>query len=92
MCGSCGCYLFLSGRSRNRRFFTIIAPLWLGMIIISSFVVEALGATVATGPHQSEPTFAAGLFMIFALFVASIAVSGRLEEVLAIDPPKDDLT
>lgn len=62
------------------------------MIIILPFVFEALDASVATGLNQGEPAFGPDLFTIFAVFIARFAAGGRLEEVLAIDPPEDDLT
>ena len=84
LCGTCGMHLFLTGNSRNRRFFFVLAPAFFAVIVISSTIFNWLGWVVPEGPNKGDPTFGAFLLMVIAIFSVISALSGRREEVKSV--------
>ncbi|WP_238364075.1 hypothetical protein [Mesobacterium pallidum] len=88
-CHACGAFLYCTGRGRFRRFFAVTVPVFFAVIIVTSFLLEALGMTVETGPKPGEPTFIGGLLMVATLILVVNSIQGRLEDIAATDPLPD---
>ncbi len=80
-CSNCSALLFLPGTSRNRRFFLVIVPTSLAIIISMSFLFKMLSWEVSSGPNSGEPTFGGFILLVTVLFLTISAISGRLEKI-----------
>lgn len=84
LCGTCGTHLYLTGKSRNRRFFFLLVPVFFAVMVLASIAFDWLGWVITEGPNKGEPTFGAGVLMVIMIFSVISAISGRWEEVESV--------
>lgn len=84
LCGTCGTHLFLTGKSRNRRFFFLLVPVFFAVMVLTSIAFGLLGWVITEGPNKGEPTFGTGVLMVIMIFIALSAINGRQEEVESV--------
>jgi len=84
LCGTCGTYLFLTGKFRIRRFFFLLAPAFLAVMVLTLFVSNWLGWVTTEGPKKGGPNFSGWLFTMGMTFSVLSAINGRREEVESV--------
>ncbi|WP_156916771.1 hypothetical protein [Leisingera aquimarina] len=84
LCGTCGTHLFLTGKFRIRRFFLLLAPAFLAVMVLTLFVSNWLGGVTTEGPKKGGPNFGVWLFTVITIFSVIGAISGRREVVKSV--------
>ncbi|OIQ41117.1 MAG: hypothetical protein BM560_10755 [Roseobacter sp. MedPE-SWde] len=84
LCGTCGTYLFLTGKFRYRRFFFLLLPAILAVMVLTLFVSNWLGWVTTEGPKKGGPNFSAWLLTVGMVFSILSAINGRREEVESV--------
>ncbi|WP_299773364.1 hypothetical protein [uncultured Tateyamaria sp.] len=82
MCGGCGCFLYLTGERRVRRFFLLQLPLFLGIGMTGFSVLRNIeGLNVFREAREAyEPNLLGFLLICVAVYVL-LNLTGRFEVV-----------
>ncbi len=93
MCGGCGCFLYLTGERRLRRYFLFQIPVFLGVGMTGFFVLRSIeGLNFYRGARETyEPNFLGFLLICVAIYIA-LNLTGRFEVVgIATSPEVESL-
>ena len=84
LCGTCGTYLFLTGKFRYRRFFFLLLPAILAVLLFTLVASDWLGWIQTEGPTKGSPSFSGWLLTMGMTFSVLSAINGRREEVESV--------
>ncbi|MDA7419685.1 hypothetical protein [Tritonibacter multivorans] len=89
-CQECGTLHYLTGKGRNRRFFTVVTPMILAALGLGSFTIAPFDGLhwPNDGPNASAPNLLDGLILVFFFLVPALVATNRFEDI-AIEPEPD---
>lgn len=90
-CNGCSSMIYLTGKGRNRRFFTRTVPVFFagsffGITLLSN--VKGLSHTIAERTY-SEPNFLGFLIICFFFIFLPLLALARFEEIKVLDTSND---
>jgi hypothetical protein len=89
-CQECGTLDYLTGKGRNRRFFTVVSPMVLVALVLGDLAISLFdGLHVPDNETNTrKPNLLGGLILVFVFVVPVLFATNRFEDI-AIEPEPD---